>query len=62
MNSKFFKASFNSFSRQTPPISRIIKVKSYTLLHFSVALLKISGPLTLTLTLGMSSLIHILNF
>ena len=62
MNSKSSKASFNSFSRQTPLVSRIIRVKLYTLLYFSVALLEIGGPLILIFIVVVLSLIYMLSF
>ena len=62
MNFRFFKVSFNSFSRQTRFISRIIKAKSYTPPPSFVALLKIGEPLILILILVALSLIHTLSF
>ena len=62
MNFRFFRVSFNSFSRQTRPVSRMKKAKSYTPPPSFVALPEIGGPLILTLTPVVLNLTHILSF
>ena len=62
MNSKFSKVNSNSFSRQIPPVSRIIKARSCTPPPSFVALPEIGGPSILILILGALSLIYTLSF